>query len=117
MNFGEFDKIVANALHSKVGSKGRSLCNLRRYFVCQDRVLFAVGDACLDFGSQILPKQTNFRRSCRYWWQGTIFGLAAGFLSGLLGVLSGVVGVDGEVTDGVDGSAFGGMFLVFPFVN
>ena len=48
---------------------------------------------------------------------GTSLGLAPGFLSRLSGVLSGVVGVDGEVTDGVDGSAFGGMFLVFPFVN
>ena len=41
VNFGEFDKIVAIALrsNSKAGSKGRSLCNLRRYFVYQDRVL------------------------------------------------------------------------------
>ena len=60
VNFGKFDKIVASALHSKVGSKGKSLCNLRKYFVCQDRILFAVGEACLDFGSQILPKQINF---------------------------------------------------------
>ena len=64
MNFGEFDKIVATVLRSKAGSKGRSLCNLRRYFVCQDQVLFAVGEACLDFGPQILPKQINLRRSC-----------------------------------------------------
>ena len=51
----------------------------------------------------------------------TILGLAAGFLSRLLVVLSGVVGVDGEVTDGVDGGAFGGAFLQrvfgFPFGN
>ena len=65
-NFGEFDKIVANALRSKVGSKGRLLCNLRRYFVCHDRVLVVIGEACLDVGSQILPKQINFRRSCQY---------------------------------------------------
>ena len=36
-------------------------------------------------------------------------------------MLSGVVGVDGEVTDGVDGGAFGGVFLQrvfgFPFGN
>ena len=44
VNFGEFAKIVANALRSKAGSKGSSLCKLRRYFVCQDRVLFAVGE-------------------------------------------------------------------------
>ena len=64
VNFGEFDKIVTNALRSKDGSKGRSLCNLRRYFVCHDRVLFLVGEVCLDFGSLILPKQSGFRRSC-----------------------------------------------------
>ena len=65
---GEFDKIVANALRSKDGSKGRSLCNLRRYFWCQYRVLFAVGEVCLDYGSQILPKQSSFWRSCLYLW-------------------------------------------------
>ena len=37
--------------------------------------------------------------------------LAAGFLSRLSGVLSGVVGEDGVVSDGVDGGAFGGAFL------
>ena len=47
---------------------------------------------------------------------GIVLGLAAG-LSGLSGVLSGVVGEDGVVTDGVDGGAFGGAFLrrVFGF--
>ena len=65
-NFGELDKIVVTALRSLAGSKGRSLSNLRRYFVRHDRVLFVVGEACLDVGSQILPKQINFRRSCQY---------------------------------------------------
>ena len=48
---------------------------------------------------------------------GTILGLAAGFLSELSGVLSGVLGVDGDVTDGVEGGALGGAFLrhVFGF--
>ena len=46
-----------------------------------------------------------------FWVSGTILGLEAGFLSRLSGVLSGVVGVDGEVTDGVGGGAFGGAFL------
>ena len=44
---------------------------------------------------------------------GIVLGLAAGCLSGL----SGAVGEDGVVTDGVDGGAFGGTFLrrVFGF--
>ena len=48
---------------------------------------------------------------------GIVLGLAADFLSGLSGVLSGVLGEDGVVTDGVDGGAFGGAFLrrVFGF--
>ena len=48
---GEFDKMLAMALCSKDGSKGRSLCNLWRYFWCQYRALFMVGVVCLDFGS------------------------------------------------------------------
>ena len=48
---------------------------------------------------------------------GTVLDLAAGFLSELFGVLSGVVGEDGVVTDGVVGGAFRGAFLrrVFGF--
>ena len=48
---------------------------------------------------------------------GTDLGLAAGFLSGLSGMLSGVFGEDGDVTDGVDGGALRGAFLrrVFGF--
>ena len=51
MVLGEFDKMLVSALHSKDGSKGRSLCNLWRYFWCQYRALFMVGEVCLDFGS------------------------------------------------------------------
>ena len=42
---------------------------------------------------------------------GIVLGLAAGFLSRLSGVLSGVVGEDGVVTDGDEGGALGGTFL------
>ena len=42
---------------------------------------------------------------------GIVLVLAAGFFSRLSGVLSGVVGEDGVVTDGVDGGAVGGTFL------
>ena len=42
---------------------------------------------------------------------GTILGLAAGFLSRLSVEFSGVLGVDGDVADGDDGSGLGGAFL------
>ena len=46
---------------------------------------------------------------------GSILGLVAGFLLRLSGVLSGVVGDDGVVTDGVGGGAFGGVFFMTCF--
>ena len=35
MIVGEFGKILVTVLHSRAGSIRRSLCNLRRYFVCK----------------------------------------------------------------------------------